>query len=201
MGLAAEAHVNMIRRNTWIALGVFAALLALAVFWDDIPLLSDAGEEELQIATPQSMPLLIFDPVSVESLRIKDNEGNTAIYRRADEGLWKMVAPEPVDPDKIAPGVVDQALYQMLGWQALSSIEAITELEAVGLAAPLYRITLFLQGAEDLHIDVGDQTVTGSGYYLRIDNQQPEIVATYSVESLLSLLKTPPLLFEGTDTP
>lgn len=187
----------MIRRNTWIALGLFAVLLLLAVFWERIPAFNPP--EETPTAMPYNPPILGFTAEQVRILSIRDIEGLEALYRYQNEA-WVMIAPDILSADQIDQVMVSQAVYQLAGWQSTTSIDTILDLEAVGLSTPSYTITITLEGGDEIQVFIGDQTITQTGYYLRLPKLQPLVVNSFSVDPVLDLLRTPPLVETAAET-
>ena len=190
----------MIRRNTWIALGVFAVLLLLAISWERIPALNPV--EDTPTPMPYNPPILDINPDQVRKLVIRDIEGQEAVYRYQSEA-WVMTAPDIKTSDQIDGSMIGQAVYQLASWQSTTSIESLLDLEAVGLSTPKFTITITLDGGDELKVFIGDQTVTESGYYVRLTGLQPVVVSAFSVDPVLDLLRTPPLIeaAEETETP
>jgi hypothetical protein len=195
---AQEAQLIMIRRNTWIVLGVFILLLALAIFWDRIPALNPPE------ATPTAMPvaesLFEFTADEVQQLTLNGIAGETAVYQLDEEGTWKLTTSQDTGGKELDSEEVSYAVEQLARWQPLASIEAITELQAIGLIDPATRITVTLSDGEEVQVGVGDETVTGSGYYVHVGGQQPQIISITNVEEVTNLLYSPPML-EATPTP
>ncbi len=188
----------MIRRNTWIVLAVFVALLALAIFWERIPALNPP--EETPTAAPIIPLLFQFQPEEVQELTLNGITGEKAVYERQAEGQWGFsVTPESSDGELDSESV-SLAINQLVSWRPLTSLESVTELGAIGLVNPATRITIKLANGEELQVGIGDETVTGSGYYVHVENQQPQIISKAAVEQVTALLYTPPML-EPTPTP
>jgi hypothetical protein len=188
----------MIRRNTWIVLAVFVALLALAIFWDRIPALNPP--EETPTAAPFLPSLFEFQSDEVQKLTLNGITGENAVYELQAEGLWSLTAASESGNGDLDSEAVGLAVEQLVSWKPLTSLESITELGAIGLVNPATRITIKLASGEEVQVGIGDETVTGSGYYVHVENQQPQIISKAAVEQVTGLLYTPPML-EPTPTP
>jgi serine/threonine protein kinase len=60
--------------------------------------------------------------------------------------------------------------------------------EDFGLDKPLYVLTIGFSNGDEHKLDVGDVTVTNSGYYVRVDNRVMYVVGFSQIDNLLSLL-------------
>lgn len=183
----------MLRKNTQSVLIVFAVLLVILLVWQRAPQLFGAGQETPTVA-PLSPAVLEVSLDQIVGLTIKSAEGEAASYQLIDTGEWEQVEPEIIPAEQIDQFTLNQAITTMAAWRELTSIDPITELSAVGLSSPAYRITLTLVNGETLRIDIGDKTVTDSGYYIRLEGHLPQIVRLFSVDPVLDLLINPPLL-------
>jgi hypothetical protein len=183
----------LLRKNTQSVLIVFAVLLVILLVWQRAPQLFGAGQETPTVA-PLSPAVLEVSLDQIVGLTIKSAEGEAASYQLIDTGEWEQVEPEIIPAEQIDQFTLNQAITTMAAWRELTSIDPITELSAVGLSSPAYRITLTLVNGETLRIDIGDKTVTDSGYYIRLEGHLPQIVRLFSVDPVLDLLINPPLL-------
>jgi hypothetical protein len=171
---------------------VFAVLLAVLLLWQRAPQLF--GGEGTPTTAPLSPTVLDVVLPDVAGLKITSAAGETISFRLTDTGAWEQVEPEMVSAEQVDSITLNQAINQIVNWRELTAIDPIAELETVGLAAPAYRIILTLQNGETLRVDVGDKTVTDSGYYIRVEGHLPQIVRTVSTDAVLGLLSNPPLL-------
>jgi hypothetical protein len=183
----------VIRKNTQTVWIVFAVLLAVLLLWQRAPQLFGAGEET-PTTPPLSPTVLEITLADIAGLKISSADGEAVSFRLTDTGEWEQFEPDLIPAEKIDQFTLNQTLNQMFGWRELTSIDPITELDTVGLSAPAYRITFTLQNGETLRLDVGEKTVTDSGYYIRVEGHLPQIVRLFSVDPVLELLTGPPLL-------
>jgi len=70
-----------------------------------------------------------------------------------------------------------------------------------GLDKPAFVITVEIGSAKKHVLEVGDQTPTNTGYYVRLDGGRMAIVAQSGIEPLTGLLTSPPYLNTLTPTP
>ncbi|MBM3144546.1 MAG: DUF4340 domain-containing protein [Chloroflexi bacterium] len=184
----------MIRRSTWFVVVVFLVLVASVLYWNnrEVPP-GEAGE------TPQSSlgveTALVFDipeGVYVAGLRVEDAEGNLVEMQRKDEeSPWAIIEPprDDADSDRIQ-GVVDQLTFMSVD----TALVTAPELDVVGLEAPQYSILLTFSDGQQHSLYIGDETITTTSYYARLDDGLPFVVGMYDVESAVGILENLPVL-------
>ncbi len=69
----------------------------------------------------------------------------------------------------------------------------------MGLDKPAYTIQVTIIGGAQHIIEVGNQTPTGSGYYVRFDEGAISVISKDGIDSLANLISTPP--YPATSTP
>jgi len=125
----------MIRKQTWILLAVFIALLLAA--W----LFSTNKEKLTPAPTATSMlqttdKLFSFEETALASVRVTDTQGRGVTLTRGDAG-WSVTDP----PAEITDVTTAQsAITQMLTTNLLSSLEETAGLSQFGLDLPAYTI-------------------------------------------------------------
>lgn len=151
-----------------------------------------------------------IDATSVMSLRIEDHTGNILQMVRDSEGEWSVSEPAEgtTDPEK-----ADTVVEDVLGLRTLAPLNPMDDIGVYGLTSPIGTISLTLEGGDTHVLLVGDKAPTGNGYYVRLDSNLPQIVYSYSVDTILGHLDNPPLEptptlesdttpeTEGTETP
>jgi hypothetical protein len=194
----------MIKRNTWILLAVFIVLLGAVV------ILQRSGQLEAQpdateqaTTTPQVMLFPDVQTVeSIRSLKIESLQGEGIGFERDASGAWALTEPisdtvqAPVDSTQL-----DGTLGALPGLSVVSALETTLDLNVIGLEAPAYTLSLELADSNRHVLLVGSATPTGTGYYVRLDGAPPVVVNKFSVDSILELVKTPPLLPTPTPVP
>jgi hypothetical protein len=180
----------MVRRSTWFALILLAALIGFAIYLKQKPE-SPAGEEGLT-ATPQSQSLFGSEAGQPDSILISSSAGETVELALGADKTWALKQPVEAAADQ---GQAQAAATQIGAIENLGVVDA--PLDAVGLAPPAYTITLGFAGGARHTLEVGDQTPSGTGYYLRMDGGK--VVIASGAESLLELLTAPP--YQETPTP
>jgi len=180
----------MIRRETWIILIILAVLIGFAVY------LNRRSELSLAEATPTTGIEYVFPPEegSVESIEVSSNSGEIVRVVRDPENLWLMKFPLETAAD---PGMAEAAATQVSVLRIIDEIEG--DLEIFGLDQPSYKITIGFGTQKEHFLDVGSETPTQSGYYIRLDEKRMLIVTLSGIDSLLNLLTNPP--YKETPTP
>ncbi len=185
----------MVRRSTWIVLVIFAALAGLAWYLQKNPLPVSSQ------VTPTALESLVFelDANQVTGLRIVGPDGRAFSATRSTDATWKLVEPE--NPNPIDSSKVESNLGQLLHLQTLSQLEAPPALETVGLVSPDYLVEIQMSDGTKHRLEVGDQTPTTSGYYVRVDNTELLVANKYSLDPVLAMVKTLPLMATPTVPP
>jgi hypothetical protein len=185
--------MGMIRRNTWILLAVLVVLVALAWY------LQQPGRPTKASTTPtvEIKGLLDIDPTTVNSLVIEDNQGKIVSFNKDAENNWTLTEPKG-EPGDITTAA--SAINSFTGLQVLSSLENVPALDVIGLAQPAYVVTLTTTGGQTRKVSIGLATLTGSGYYVKVDNGPVVVVGKYAVDSLVNVFKNPPLAPTSTPT-
>jgi len=182
----------MIRRSTWILLAVFAVALAGTWYWQ--------RSEEKKVAeepTPtEAKTLLDVDINNIRDLKIEDAQGKRLNLRKVSSGLWIMTEPERQNVDLEA---VNTKIDQLTLLSALNTIQSPPTDEQIGLAAPAYKITVTNQDGKDTVLEIGEETPTQSGYYLRL-NGTVYVISKASIDALTDMLANPPIA-KSTQTP
>ena len=189
----------MIRRSTWIVLGIAVALILGYVLWQRYQT-DQAPEAE---AAPTFAPVVtLFDmnDLSVSGMTFSRAAGGqtVVVQRDAATGAWSMpdVPAETVDSERIA-GLVGQLLSMMVE----RTLGTDLSLADVGLDAPAYTIQLAMEDGRQQVLRVGDVTAIGTGYYVQLDQGAPVIVAKVDLDYVLGIIDTPPLLPTATPAP
>jgi len=183
----------MIKRNTWIVLLIFAVVVVFAYFF---PKIKQATAKKV-VATPTTSisSLFTFENTQIASLRIQDSQGKAVAVKRDEAGLWVLTEPTG-DTDSDA---VDSTVNQLVALQPQVNLDPVTDMSIYGLSKPVYYIYVTLNGGEKHTIIVGDVTPTKSGYYIRLDENPPQVVGKYNLDAILGMLSKPP--FKPTATP
>ena len=185
----------MIRRSTWVIVFVFVVLLAVAIY-----LQRTNSEAESQSNSPTSTPqpkLFDIDVSQVKGLVLSDDQGRSVEITLNDAGTWTVIQPVgETDPTR-ASTLVEEAA----GLQAISILPVTSSLGEYGLTLPAYTLILKTQDGSQLRALIGSATLTGSGYYVQVDNDQSlYVVAKYTLDNITQNLDNPPLIPTPTPT-
>jgi hypothetical protein len=184
----------MIRRTTWIVVAVFLAVLAAAVFIER----RQPGTEEAEVTPVATQTNLLPVTISeISGLRLEETvTGDVVELALDEEGVWQLLEPQPGPADSTQ---VESSLSTLTTLRVQTSLEPAASLAIFGLAEPAYRLTLRTTTGEKLTLLVGDQTPTSSGYYVQLNEEVPQVVSKYSLDSFLRILVEPPV--QPTPTP
>lgn len=188
----------MVRRSTWFAILVFAGLIGLTVYMRQA---KNRAVETESTPTPESQPLFeaaLAQPVSIQISPKDSAQGSFAMIQEGGDWIIK----EPVEA-KADLAQAEAAATQIGALQKLATVDVSPE--DVGLDHPAYRFTIGFAGSAGIggvneqHLQIGDLTPTGTGYYARRDDGEIFIVSSDGIQGLLNLLASPP--FAETPTP
>ncbi len=188
----------MIKRNTWILLGVLAVVLVFAYFQ---PRLEAALAPSQPTATPTSGgPVALFqslDEKTISSLSVKDSAGKTVTIGRDSAGLWSVT--EPASSQPTDPSLAEQAVSQVVSLTGETVLNPQTDLSVYGLVNPSGIIAISLSGGQKDPLLVGDATAFGDGYYAQLNNGPVQVISKSSLDPVLTLSNHPPV--QATATP
>lgn len=184
----------MLRRSTLVVLFLFVVLLGIAVYLQRNPL--PKTDESLSTPTP-APSLFSVGAEAIVSFGVESGDQKSVMLRRVEGNGWELTSPIQ---DVADAGKVDSGLSQFSSVKILRQLDPVPALSAMGLDAPMYKISLMLDDNRTLIVEVGSETPTGSGYYLRLDGGAPVVVSKYSVDTIIGFLENPPVLPTPTPT-
>jgi hypothetical protein len=173
----------MLKRSTWLALVVLAALIAWMIYIQQDK--SAVKEEAKSFPTLETHRL--FDVAAEGSpidVKIEAATGATVEAGLGMGNIWELKLPFGAAADK---GQVEAAITQIDSMRSLTNVSQVA-LSDLGLEKPAYIVTLSFTGGKTHTLEIGDQTPTASGYYVRLDQGQPMIVESKGIDGLLGLL-------------
>ena len=172
----------MIRRSTWIVVGVLLVLIGVTVYLQRNPGTLPSGTPTPSI-TPVAQVLSQGSSADVSQINIQPAQGQALVLQKGTNGEWRF---EPDTGEVVDQGKVQQLLDTLYGLIVQSAVPSDTPLDAMGLTVPQQVISLQLSNGQSLRIQIGNQTPTGSGYYLRVNDGLTSVVDQYSVSTLIS---------------
>lgn len=185
------------RRTTWILLLVFGLLVIFTwLFQRYQATKSDTSATATPFPTAEKVYSLTN--MQVNEMIISDNKGNQVdLYRDDTTANNWAVRGEPVDKaDKVG---IQTAISQLISIQIIDRMADNPPLDSLGLAAPLYSITLKTTDGQQLTTNVGIENPIKTGYYIRVGLGLVVLVDNITLDDILNYLKKPPLL--ATPTP
>ncbi|MBW8011154.1 MAG: DUF4340 domain-containing protein [Chloroflexi bacterium] len=178
----------MLRRNTWIVLGVFLVLLIVLFIMQRQPEMI----EVVPNAPAVSQTLLSIAGEDVHGIRVAETNGEAVVFELGDDELWAFVEPETLAEETNADDIL-AAVTQLSNLRILSQLDSQPSMEAMGLDEPAFTITLRLEDDGEMIIYVGDETQMADGYYVQLEDEGPVVVAKFALGIVLDLLHEPPL--------
>jgi Domain of unknown function (DUF4340) len=172
----------MIRRNTLILLILFVILLGVAIYLQKRPISSSTP-----IATSTPAPsLLNTTSTAITAIKMEDKEGQVAATI-GQNAQWAVQQPAN---GQITAGNMQEILSQVTSISVLATLETPPPAEATGLNQPDYTLTFSLTTGQDLTLKIGKLTPTSSGYYVQVNQGNPQVVDKYGLDRVIELLKT-----------
>ncbi len=181
----------MVRRSTWIVLGLFILLVGFALYFQRYQANKVANEPT---ATPTLSPEYLYNlgDAQIDNFKITDNTGNyIQLYRDPVSLKWAI---EGVPADTANSTLIASASGQLAKLQVEQTITDTLPLATIGLDTPSYTITLTTSAGSQLVTYVGLQTAIGTGYYIKDETGKIMIVNKSIMDDILKLLITPPLM-------
>jgi len=184
----------MVRRTTWIVLILFLGLLAFSLYWQN------RNKDNKGVVTPSPVIQSLLDIKSDEitNLRIEDERGGTVEIKHVEGNGWILVVPKSEATDSKA---VDGMVNQFVSLHVISTIDPAPPDDATGLKNPEYKIHLREKDGRQMIVNVGVQTATGSGYYVKLDDGFVKVVDKIGLETVTNLIYQPPVLLSFTGMP
>jgi hypothetical protein len=183
------------RRSTALLLVIFVLLGALV--W----VMQQPGNPvsiALAISTtvPSVASELLISPNQgpLSSITIQDFSGQTLTIKKI-AGQWIINANQQGPADQ---GEAESAAGHVLNLRIVKKLETTPGPAGTGLDKPSFMVSIILADGSPFNFDIGKQTVTGSGYYVKTSVGTVFILSKSEVDSLTSYLSTPPLLNPAT---
>ena len=183
----------MIRRTTWIILGVFIVLLG--VMW----YLQRNKPATVVQATPTPGRQYLFDvqESNIKRLEVANNLGQRVVLGRDSSGVWSLEEPKANATDV---GQAESAVTQLVTLSVVNTMTATPQPEASGLNSPTDVVTLTMNSGPLQIAYFGKTTPIQNGYYAQLGKDgQVMVVNSNNVDAFLRILDSPPIL--GTATP
>jgi len=182
----------MVKRSTWILLAILALVVGSYFLIKNKPFKTGTTTP-----TATGTSYLITQAYGVlQNLRISDSKGNNFQMQRDLSKAWVITAPTSGAADQ---GLAGAAETQVGALSILTTLATPPDLNALGLATPVYNIEVGFVSGTSHKIEVGNVTPTSSGYYVRFDGEKIYVIEKSGIDAILNLLTAPP--FPATVTP
>lgn len=181
----------MMRRSTWIVLAVFVLLVGFTIFFQRY---QANKSNNISTSTPTVPPAYLYElkNAQVNDIKIADNAGkNINLYRDPTSSKWTI---EGIPVDQVDSSQIESIASQLKSFQVQDTMTQTVSLASIGLDKPAYTITLTTNDGSQLITYIGMQTAIGTGYYVRNGTGQVMIVDKTTMDDIINLLKSPPLL-------
>jgi hypothetical protein len=177
--------------GTWAAVILLIGLIGATIY------INRQKETKAAETTPTTLAANLFGPEDgkVTSIEIKPAEGEPAKVVRNAENVWVLELPEQAEANQ---EMAEAASTQIAALQVIAPVEGDPSI--FGFDAPVYAITVEFDNGKTHTFEVGDNTPTYSGYYVRLDKGKMMIVSLNGIDSLLNLVNFPPYLNTPTPT-
>jgi hypothetical protein len=184
----------MIRRSTWIILGIFILLVAVVLIWQRVQ-----ENRQAQITpTPATSYLFDLEGKTITGISITGLANQSVAATKDTDGSWNLVEPAGQLADSSR---IDAAVGSASGLRVLTSLNQAEDLETLGLNPASYHIELTLDDGTRMNVFVGTLTPTQSGYNAFVEGQPLKIIERYALDQVLDIMNNPPILLPTpTDT-
>jgi hypothetical protein len=187
----------MIRKSTWILVVIFIVLLGGTLYLQKNPL-PEKDAEVTPSPTPQPRLLGEWQSSDIQWIAVQRGEGEAVTIAQDGSGNWIINADATAAADA---GKVEAVRSEIAGALIQAALPADYDRSALGLDQPVAIITLKNQTAEEVIIQVGNETPTGSGYYVTVGQGAPVAVDQGAIDAVLEQVTLENLLPEATATP
>jgi len=181
----------MVRRTTWILLIIFALLVGFAFLFQRYQS-NKAKVTETGVPTATPGKLYSFSTADLTSVSMEDNKGNSIdLYFDPASSKWTI---KDVPVDQVDSTQIENAISQLVSIQVKETLTQSVSLNDVGLATPVYTITMTTTAGTQVITYVGSPNAIGDGHYARVDSGPVVIVDKTVMDMAINFIKTPPLL-------
>jgi hypothetical protein len=181
----------MVRRSTWILLGVFVLLVGFAWLFQRY---QTNKVSNVVTATPTVTPVNLYALTNsqLNEINIAASAGDKIdLYRDPTSSNWAI---KDVPVDQADSFQIESISKQLIALQVQETLSQSLPLDSTGLVVPAYSITMTTADGTQLVTFIGSQNAVGDGYYARVDSGQVVLVNKVVMDDILNLLKNPPLL-------
>ena len=168
----------MIRRSTWIVLVLFVVVIGAAVLVEKTPYFQPKP-------TPTSTTAPSLYSGSPVAFTLVQSDGHTTSVKLQDNKTWVAVQPPSVPVDQ---GQMSELISEIQGIAILTTLPTPPPADGSGLGSPTDTITITDASNQQHTLKVGVKTPTSSGYYVQLDQNNPVIVDTTTIDGIIQIL-------------
>lgn len=179
----------MIKRTTWIILGIFVILLLAFLIWQNF------DREKAASATPTPKAgvenALDLAGSTISGFQLEKTGGRVVKVAQGEDGAWTLspLQYQPLDVERIQSIIDDLTSLRMV-----SKLANPPAKEVVGLDPAEYRLVIQLKDGNEQVVLIGTKTPIDDGYYAELEDGTLVVLDTYSLDPVLELLSSPPIL-------
>lgn len=181
----------MVRRPTWILLGLFALLVGFAWLFQRYQT-NKTNNAATATPTTAAQKLYGISDAQLNDVKITaESGGEIELYRDPGSTGWAI---KDLPVDQANSTQIENLIKQLLRLPVKESLSQTIPLDAVGLSSPPYTIAMTTTDATVVVTDIGMLNAIGDGYYVRVNSGQVMLVGKTVVDDVIALLTNPPLL-------
>jgi hypothetical protein len=181
----------MIRRQTWIVLGVFVVVLAGGLFWQQTRLKNEPESTPTMAALPQDEFLFDLTGASIVQVKVERVEDQKVVELKRVDDAWQLLEPAGQETDSAA---VESIVSSLLTARIVAKPTGAADLAVLGLQPPVYRVLVTLQNNEQVVINIGNLAGTGAGYYVLSSARVVYVVNQFGLSGLIQMVDAPPVV-------
>ena len=168
----------MIRQSTWIVLIVFVLVVGAAILVEKTPYFQPKP-------TPTSTTAPSLYSGTPVAFTLTESNGFTTSAKLQDNKTWVALQPlnGPVDQGQMA-----ELISQIQGIAVVATLPTPPPASASGLQTPTDTITITDSTNQQHVLKIGSKTPTSSGYYVQLDQNNPVIVDTSTIDRIIQIL-------------
>ena len=150
-------------RGLLIAAVVLAVLVGV-LYWSN----RHKADQDLAVKTSPDAPpkILTLNQPDITRLSIEHKDQPQVDLSRNDSGGWQITAPQPLAADQEAVSSLLSTLSSLKSDRLLE--DKAPDLSSYGLSAPALQVEVAVKGNKTQKLLVGDQTPSGSDYYVML---------------------------------
>jgi hypothetical protein len=171
----------MIRRTTWITLGVFGALLVAALV-----VRQQLESQPTPTVSPPPEPLWRVESADIATLTVENLKAGTVLQLTRDAGdLWQIVLPQAQPADAAR---VERAVAWVAAPTPRAALPDALQLADYGLEDPEFRVEIVMVSGERHEFSVGRTSPTGDSRYATTPGRSGvQILSLVGLEEVLNL--------------